>query len=106
MTGQRRAMTFKLDMLPPPGEALWEVVVDKERRVAGEVLCRNGHMLRDWRMNASIVEDCVRSAVGRGRSGFERGEVKTGVLQWQQKGTRRGGVGQRDIAGGPSGFCH
>lgn len=49
MTGQRRAMSCRLDMLPPPVEALWAAVeVERDLRVAGEVLCRNGHMALDW----------------------------------------------------------
>ena len=43
-------------MLPPPGEASWPaVVVDKERKVAGDVFERNGHMDRDWRRRDSIA---------------------------------------------------
>jgi hypothetical protein len=45
-----------LDILPAPGETWWPVaVVESERKVAGEVLWRNGHMDRDWRRRASIV---------------------------------------------------
>jgi len=44
-------------MRPPPGEALWATMdeVERERRVAGEVLCKNGHMPRDWRSRASMI---------------------------------------------------
>jgi hypothetical protein len=31
------------------------VLVDMERRVAGEVLFKKGHMARDWRRRASMV---------------------------------------------------
>jgi hypothetical protein len=41
-------------MLPPPGEA-WRVEVERERRVAGEVFFKNGHMDFDWRSTASMV---------------------------------------------------
>lgn len=54
MTGQRRAMVCRLDMLPPHGEAL-RVEVERERRVAGEVFLRNGHIDFDWRRTASMV---------------------------------------------------
>jgi hypothetical protein len=43
MTGQRRAMVCRLDMLPPPGE-VWRVEVERDRRVAGEVFFKKGHM--------------------------------------------------------------
>jgi hypothetical protein len=36
-------MVCRLDMLPPPGEA-WRVEVESERRVAGEVFFKKGHM--------------------------------------------------------------
>jgi hypothetical protein len=43
-------------MLPAPGETAWAAaVVESERRVAGEVLCKNGHMDLDWRKRASMV---------------------------------------------------
>jgi hypothetical protein len=43
-------------MLPAPGETAWPAaVVESERRVAGEVLCRNGHMDLDWRKRASMM---------------------------------------------------
>jgi len=43
-------------MAPPPGAACWTLVlVERERRVAGEVLFRNGHMARLWRKRASMV---------------------------------------------------
>jgi hypothetical protein len=62
MMGQRRAMVCRLDMLPPPGEA-WRVEVERERRVAGEVFFKNGHMDFDWRSTASMVGGLDRSAV-------------------------------------------
>ena len=40
--------------MPPPGEARW-VEVERERRVAGEDLWRNGHMERPCLRRASIV---------------------------------------------------
>lgn len=56
MTGQRRAMVCRLDILPPPGEA-WRagVVVERERRVAGQVFFKNGQTALDWRRTASMV---------------------------------------------------
>jgi hypothetical protein len=48
MTGQRRAMACRLDIVPPPGLVLdGVIVVVSERRVAAEVRFRNGHMARD-----------------------------------------------------------
>ena len=41
-------------MVPPPGETC-RVVVERERRVAGEVLLRNGHMERDCLRRDSIA---------------------------------------------------
>ena len=41
-------------MVPPPGEA-WRVVVDRVRKVAGEVFWRKGHIERDWRRRASMM---------------------------------------------------
>lgn len=57
MMGQRRAMVCKLDMLPPPGET-WRVEVERERRVAGEVFFKKGHMDFDWRRTVSMMADC------------------------------------------------
>lgn len=46
-------------MVPPPGET-WRVVVDeRERRVAGDVLLRKGHIERDCLSKASIVKNCM-----------------------------------------------
>ena len=53
--GQRRAMVCRLDMLPPPGEAWRVAVVERERRVAGEVFFKNGHMDFDCRRTESMV---------------------------------------------------
>jgi hypothetical protein len=67
MMGQRRASTWRLDMRPPPGEALWPAfVVDSERSVAGEVFFRKGHMERDWRRRASMVVELDGCLVGAG----------------------------------------
>ena len=54
MTGQRRARTWRLDMVPPPGETWRVVVVERDRSVAGDVLLRNGHMERDCLRRDSI----------------------------------------------------
>lgn len=60
MTGQRRAIVCKFDMLPPPGEACHLAVeVDSDRRVAGEVFFKKGHMALDCRRTESMI------AVGR-----------------------------------------
>lgn len=57
MTGQRRAMICRLLMAPPPGAVCWTLVlVDMERRVAGEVLFKKGHIALDWRRRASMVK--------------------------------------------------
>lgn len=54
MTGHRRARTWRLDIEPPPGET-WRVEVDKDRKVAGEVLFKNGHMERPCLRRASMI---------------------------------------------------
>jgi hypothetical protein len=47
-------------MLPAPGETSWPAaVVDSERRVAGDVFERNGHIDRDWRRRASMMVNCT-----------------------------------------------
>lgn len=57
MTGHRRAASCRLDIMPPPDAVPWTLLlVDSERRVAGLVVCRNGHMDRDWRRRASMFE--------------------------------------------------
>ena len=50
-------------MVPPPGET-WRVVVERDRRVAGEVLLRKGHMERDCLSRVSIVKSVVCSMIG------------------------------------------
>lgn len=51
-------------MLPAPGETSWPAaVVESERRVAGEVFERNGHIDLDWRKRASMV---VNGVIGEG----------------------------------------
>jgi hypothetical protein len=45
-------------MLPALGETSWPAaVVESERRVAGDVFDRNGHMDLDCRRSASILVD-------------------------------------------------
>jgi hypothetical protein len=52
-------------MLPAPGETSWlTAVVESERRVAGDVLERNGHMDLDWRKRASMVDRGVNCEEG------------------------------------------
>lgn len=53
MTGHRRAMTCKLEMVPPPGE-IERVAVERDLRVLVGVEFRNGHMDRDCLNKASI----------------------------------------------------
>lgn len=59
-------------MLPATGETSWPAaVVERERRVAGDVLERNGHMDLDWRKRASMMFNCavvrkVRGFISRG----------------------------------------
>lgn len=53
MTGQRRATTWRLDIVPPP--TLGEVLVESARRVLAEVFLRNGHKRRDWFRSGSIA---------------------------------------------------
>jgi hypothetical protein len=53
-------------MLPALGETSWRaaaVVVDRERSVAGDVLCKNGHMDFDWRKRASMLVKCAACMV-------------------------------------------
>ena len=45
MTGHRRAMNWRLVMVPPPGD--WWVVVDSVRKAPGEVFFKKGHMPLD-----------------------------------------------------------
>ena len=40
-------------MVPPPGDCC--LVVERVRRVAGEVFFKKGHMPFDWRRRASIL---------------------------------------------------
>jgi hypothetical protein len=47
ITGQRRATTCKLEIVPPPGLEPGCGVVDNVRIVADEVRLRKGHMARD-----------------------------------------------------------
>ena len=54
ITGHLRPKTCRLEITPPPGET-FRVAVERERRVAGEVLLRNGHIERDCLRSASIV---------------------------------------------------
>jgi hypothetical protein len=35
------------------------VLVDRERRVAGDVFFKKGHTARDWRRRVSIADICV-----------------------------------------------
>ena len=63
--GQRRAMVCRLDIVPPPGEAwLRAVEVERERRVAGDVLCKKGHRDLDWRRTASMIAIQLERAIG------------------------------------------
>lgn len=63
MTGQRRAMVCRLDMLPPQGEEACRAEVERARSVAGEVFFKNGHMDFDWRRTASMVAASKRMRV-------------------------------------------
>ena len=48
-----------MDMLPAPGDTWWDAaVVESDRRVAGDVLERNGHIDLDWRKRASMMGNC------------------------------------------------
>lgn len=71
-------------MLPAPGETWCSVaVVESERRVAGEVFERNGHMDRDWRRIDSMA--AVGAAGGRGIGGLG-GEGRTERACWRTGG--------------------
>jgi hypothetical protein len=65
MTGQRRAMVCRLDMLPPQGEA-WRADVERARSVAGDVFFKKGHMAFDWRRTASMIAVSNCAVVLRG----------------------------------------
>lgn len=47
-------MIWRFEIVPPPGETR-RVVVERLRRVAGQVDFRNGHMVRDCLKRASMV---------------------------------------------------
>ncbi len=77
MTGHRRAMNCRLVMVPPPGDC-W-VVVERERRVAGQVFFKKGHMPLDWRSKASMSSGRMEFASRLGEwckegRGSERGQ--------------------------------
>lgn len=55
MTGQRRASTCNLDMVPPHGEATVGVVVDMARSPAAVAFIMKGHMALDWRKTESMM---------------------------------------------------
>ena len=57
--GQRRAIVCKFDMLPPPEED-WRVEEESDRRVAGEVFFKKGHIALDCRRTVSMVDRIVR----------------------------------------------
>jgi hypothetical protein len=86
MIGQRRARTWRLDILPAPGETSWPAAVadvERERRVAGDVFERNGHIDLDWRKTASMITSCVIGDSGitkieRTDVGFVRGRSADG----------------------------
>ena len=52
-------------MVPPPGETWRVVVVERERRVAGDVLLRKGHIERDCLSKASIMKFWMYDVGGR-----------------------------------------
>lgn len=61
MMGQRLPSTWRFDILPALGETSWlAAVVESERSVAGDVLCRNGHIVLDWRRRASMMVNGTR----------------------------------------------
>lgn len=47
MIGQRLAMTWRFEMVPPPGLAVGRVAVERERRVDGEVRFKKGQRERE-----------------------------------------------------------
>lgn len=55
MTGHRRAMTCRLEIVPPPGE-MERVAVERDLRVLVGVELRKGHMDRDCLNRASIFQ--------------------------------------------------
>lgn len=55
MTGQRRAKTCNLDMVPPHGETAVGAAVDMARRPAAVAFFMKGHMALDWRRTESIA---------------------------------------------------
>ncbi len=57
MMGQRLARTCNFDKpdLELRCTKELEVLVESDRRVAGDVLCKKGHTPRDWRKRVSIA---------------------------------------------------
>jgi hypothetical protein len=82
MIGQRRPRTWRFDMLPAPGETSWPAaVVERERRVAGDVFERNGHMDLDWRKRASMLVNGVFGVRAR-RCGAQLYATVEGGERW------------------------
>jgi hypothetical protein len=87
ITGQRRAMTWRFDMVPPPGLKLGRVAVARVRRAVGEMRLRNGHIARDcWRRDsmatAASEQRLVEAGIGFG--GDEReGRYQGKKLNWE-----------------------
>ena len=67
------------------------VVVERERSVAGDVLCKNGHMDFDWRKRASMLVKCA-ACMGFGVRG--KGASKSSVVEGED-GRERGKVGSK-----------
>ena len=77
MTGHRRAMNWRLVIVPPPGDC-W-VVVERERRVAGQVFFKNGHRPLDWRRSASMMLAYMEDASELGDCSYR------GRARWEKK---------------------
>lgn len=85
ITGHRRVSDWRLLMEPPPGEAWRTAVVDRVRKVEGEVFFMKGHMLRDWRRRASIAAtEIVRSDDATIDAGRGKGDWEEGNWGWQR----------------------
>lgn len=106
MTGQRRASTCSLEMVPPQGEGATAVVAEAAtagraavvmaRRPAAVAFFMNGHMALDWRRAASMVMSST--SVSEYRRLFVSFFFLWRGVQWQSpeallgRGGERGGV--------------
>lgn len=81
MTGQRRPSSCRFDIEPPFLEEAWWcvaetlVVVDKARRVEGDVFFKKGQTAFDWRRRASMADGVNKSMDGKRWRGWREMSV-------------------------------